>query len=252
MHIRVVVIVGLLLVGGLFACKKDKTDETPVAEVPMLKLECRPFFGTDTLQLDTVYLLNDGTEIKITDVKFYLSNLMCGTKLLKDYTLFDYRNDGFQVLNVAGNHSEFSSLTGLIGVPSSVNHNDPSAFSMNSDLNIANAGDMHWDWNPGYIFIKLEGKADTIQDGIANFDHLLAYHVGLDENATNLQFPTLNWTMISNLQHVAKLKLDVKNILDHPTQPINIRNEAFTHSAIQQATLTEKVRSNFLNSLIAE
>jgi hypothetical protein len=252
MHIRVVVIVGLLLVVGLFACKKDQTDETPVAEVPMLKLECRPFFGADTLLLDSVYTLNDGTEIKITDVKFYLSDLMCGTKLLKDYTLFDYRNDGFEVLKVPGNHSEYSSLNGIVGVPSSVNHNDPSAFSMGSDLNIANAGDMHWDWNPGYIFIKIEGKADTIQNGIANFDHLLVYHVGLDENASAIQFSTLNWIQSSNLLHVAKLKLDIKNIIDHPTQPINVRNEAFTHSGIQQAALTEKVRSNFLNSLIAE
>lgn len=252
MHKRVGVFVGLLVSIVLFACNKDQTEKTPTPENPSLKLEFRPFFGSDTLRLDSIYTLADGTAIKITDFKFYLSELKNGDKLLKDLTLYDYRSDGFQMFTIAGNYQDFSSLTGAVGVPSSVNHNDPSAFSMSSDLNIAIAGDMHWDWNPGYIFIKMEGKADTIQDGNANFDHLLVYHVGLDEHFSAIQFPTLNWVQAGSLLHVAKLKMNVKAVFDHPTQPINVRSESFTHSGSQQTILTEKFKSNFINSLIAE
>ena len=46
------------------------------------------------------------------------------------------------------------------------------------DLNIENAGLMHWSWNTGYIFVNIEGKVDTLSSGI--FNHNFSFHIGTD------------------------------------------------------------------------
>ena len=75
---------------------------------------------------------------------------------MTDAGLFDFRARGTTLLKVKGNGSDFTNLTANLGVGSSVNHNDPTAFPNSSMLNITNTNDMHWNWSPGYIFVKIE------------------------------------------------------------------------------------------------
>ena len=110
-------------------------------------------------------------------------------------------------------------------------------------LNIVNANDMHWDWNPGYIFVKIEAKVDTIPDGIALFNHNVIYHVGLDENIQSLSIPNLSAAKIEN-ENIFSLKLDMKAFLEGP-QLIDVKDESSSHSAAGQDALTLKVLQNF-------
>lgn len=234
-----------------FGCK-DKDDEVPEPEptTPQVKLSVQPYFGSEELQLDSTYALNAGWDVQFTDIKFFVTDCKNGSNVLTSAARFDYRENGTLLCQVNGSAANFGSLTGNIGVPASINHNDPSALPTSSPLNIVNVNGMHWSWNTGYIFITVEGKADTIQDGTALFDHTFTYHIGMDAYLGTFNFPTVTWTGTSVLKQ-AWFNLDMKNVFDHPTNPIDITSEYITHSGGGQETLTQKFLSNFQESLIA-
>jgi hypothetical protein len=118
-------------------------------------------------------------------------------------------------------------------------------------LNIAIANDMHWDWNPGYIFFKIEAKVDTIVDGVTNCDHNLVYHVGTDSYFTTKTITGFNWSENGSASKDALLKLDMKNFFENGSNPIDVKTEFTTHSMASQSVLTEKARLNFAASISA-
>ena len=235
----------------LLACKKEK-EEAPVEETAQLEMRLFPMFQSDTLELDSTITLSSGFKMQVTDIKCYFYGLQNNGKQVIQAALFDYRDRGMQVFNTPGSYLDFASLSGILGVDTSVNHDDPAAFANSNPLNIANAGDMHWGWNPGYIFIKFEAKADTIPDGNDVFNHYLVYHIGTDNYLSKISFPTVNWQMITNKLHRAQLRLQVEAIFENATTPIDIRSEYMTHSGSGVEALTEKFRSNFVQALSAE
>lgn len=240
-----VIIAALLFLVG---CKKEKEeDPEPTPATPQVKLSVQPVFGSETLELDSTYTLNAGWDVQFTDIKFFVTDCKNGSNVLTDAARFDYREKGTLLCQVNGSASSFGALTGNIGVPASINHNDPSAFPNSSPLNIMNVNGMHWSWNTGYIFITVEGKADTIQDGVPLFDHTMTYHIGMDAYLGSFNFPAVTWTGSSVLKQ-ATFQLNLKNIFDHPVNPIDITSEYITHSGGGQETLTQKFLANFQES----
>jgi hypothetical protein len=130
-----------------------------------------------------------------------------------------------------------------------LNHLDPSAFPNESPLNISNAGPMHWGWSSGYIFMNLEGKVDTIPDGVVNTDLSFSFHIGTDPYLQYLQFNNVNWQDIGNNTKQFKLKLDLLAFLGSGTTAIHLNNEYLTHTAVGQEALTQKVITNFKNAI---
>jgi hypothetical protein len=241
----------LLSVGlSLYSCEKDTVVVPPVVVVnDQLSIQVFPVFGTQTLFLDSTYLTDEGYEIQFTDVKFFGGNWKNGSETLFEAALFDYRNDGNKFVTVNKKPDAFDALQGYLGVGVTLNHLDPTAFANESPLNITNAGDMHWSWNPGYIFIKVEARVDTIQDGIALFDHYAVYHVGTDDYIQNLDFPAVNWSNVGANLYRANMKLDMHQFLSNAGQPINVKNEFLTHTASGQEVLTLKAMQNFKSAL---
>lgn len=245
-------ILALLACIALFSCKKKKDDlvDTPTPAVQQSKLSMKPVFGNANLMLDSVYTMSNGFQIKFTELKAYFSGIESGGSVMKDVALFNFRETGnliFQSNQVVANPS---SIQFGIGVPSSINHNDPSTFPNTNPLNIAIANDMHWDWNPGYIFFKVEAKVDTIIDGITNCDHNLVYHVGTDSYFTNKTISNLTWSALSSTLNEAWLKIDLKNFFENSAAPIDVKTEFTTHSMMpQQSAITEKARQNFSASI---
>jgi hypothetical protein len=241
----------LLSVGfSFYSCKKDTVETPPdIVVKDQLSIQVFPVFGNQTLFLDSTYLTDEGYEIQFTDVKFFGGNWKNGSETLFESALFDYRNDGNKFVSVNKKPDAFGALQGLLGVDASLNHLDPTAFANENPLNIANAGDMHWSWNPGYIFIKVEARIDTIQDGIPLFDHYAVYHVGTDEFIQNLDFSVVNWTLIGEKSYRSNMKLDLHQFLSNAGQPINVKNEFITHTAAGQEVLTLKAIQNFKSAL---
>ena len=236
----------------MFSCKKKDPQPQPVDNY--LKITVQPTYsnnGQQNVQLDSVYTTAEGYKVKFTDVKFYVTKLKNGNSNLLESAFFDLRESGLLLARIKGDYTKYPSLQGFIGVDSVLNHSDPSAFPNESPLNISNAGPMHWGWNPGYIFINLEGKVDTIPDGINNLDHSFIFHIGTDLYRRDFYFPTVNWQTVSTTEKVFPLKLDLWKFLHNPLSTIDLKTEFLTHTASGQQALTVKVTSNFQQSLMA-
>lgn len=234
------------------SCKPDEIDDpVDVPSTPMLRVSVQPTFGGQFLYLDSTYTTVEGYKIQFTDLKFYMQNVRNGGTQLIDAGLFDYRSRGTLLFEAKGSAANFSSLQANLGVETAINHNNPSEFSNTSMLNISNSNDMHWGWNPGYIFVKIEGKADTIQDATLLFDHNIVFHVGLDVNLQTLDFTNVQWNTVNQNTSEFQLQLDMATFLQGSTQNIDVKTEFSTHSSAGQEALTLKVIENFKEALTA-
>ena len=237
-----------IIFGVLFACKPDDVIPPP-APAETARIVVNPSFGNLPLELDSVYQGPNGIQIKVSDIKFYTTFLSNQNNTFTEVAYFDFREKGNMLIEQVADYTKFSSLSYILGVDSSLNHDDPSAFPNNSPLNIMNAGSMHWGWNTGYIFISVEGKADTLADGVDNFDLSFSYHIGTDLYQQAMNFSNLNWVKTAAHQHTLAFNLDMESFFFNPTQPINIPSEPFTHSGAGLGALTQKVALNFKNAL---
>jgi hypothetical protein len=111
------------------------------------------------------------------------------------------------------------------------------------------ANDMHWDWNPGYIFIKVEAKVDTLADGVDNFDHFVIFHIGTDPLIQTLNFTSVNWISNGNGLYTLPLKLDMQKFLQNGAQTIDLKTEHSSHTMAGQEVLSLKVIQNFKDAI---
>ncbi len=227
------------------ACGDDK----PEAPKAQLQIDLQPVFGGQNFFMDSIYTTQEGYKVKFTELKCYFTLFGNGSNALHQAALLDYRETGSLLFKREGDYAKFLNLNAVLGVDSSLNHLDPSAFPNESPLNISNAGPMHWGWSTGYIFINIEGKVDTLIDATTNPDLSFSFHIGTDSYLQNLQFNNINWTDIGNNTRQFKLKLDLLAFLGQGASSINLSSEYLTHTAAGQEALTQKVISNFKNAI---
>jgi hypothetical protein len=235
----------------LLACEPDPVTPPP-APAETARITVNPSFGASPLMLDSIYQGPNGIRIKVSDIKFFTTLMSNQNNTFAEVAYFDYREKGALLIEQTLDYSKFPSLDFVLGVDTSFNHDDPSAFPNNSPLNIMNAGSMHWGWNTGYIFISVEGKADTLADGIDNFDLSYSYHIGTDLYQQAMNFSNLTWVKTAAHQHTLAFNLDMESFFFNPSQPIDIPNEPFTHSGAGLSAFTQKVALNFKNALQAQ
>lgn len=229
----------------IFSSCEDEKVPVPEPEVNYLKMTLQPTFGASDLNLDETFTTAEGYKVQFTDLKCYFTSIKNGSIELCRSALYDYRTNGILVFNKEGDKSDFNTLTGFLGVDGSYNHNDPTEFANDDPLNIAIANDMHWGWNPGYIFMKVEAKVDTIVDAIDNFDHFVIFHVGADSFIQSFNFTDINWIANGPNNNTFPLKLDLEKFLQNGSQTIDLKTEFSSHSAAGQEALSLKVIQNF-------
>lgn len=229
-----------------FSCKKNNPNES----AHKIRINTIPKYqnnGTEPIKLDSIYTTPEGYLIKFTDVKFYLSRVVSDSREISMACLFDLRNSQYKLVDTLGTSDGLSSISGNIGIDSLLNHSDPTMYSNESPLNISNAGLMHWSWNMGYIFINIEGKLDTIPDGIELLDHNFSFHVGSDDYIQAFEIQNLEWNELGDSLSESNLVLDLYELF-HGSNPIDLKTEYFSHSAAGQENLAIKIAQNFKNS----
>jgi hypothetical protein len=224
-------------------------DDNPEAPKAQLQIDLQPVFGGQNFFMDSIYTTQEGYKVKFSELKCYFTLFGNGSNALHQAALLDYRETGSLLFKKEGDYAKFLNLNAVLGVDSSLNHLDPSAFPNESPLNISNAGPMHWGWSTGYIFMNIEGKVDTLIDATTNPDLSFSFHVGTDSYLQNLQFNNINWADIGNNTRQFKLKLDLLAFLGQGASSINLSSEYLTHTAAGQEALTQKVNSNFKNAI---
>lgn len=120
----------------------------------------------------------------------------------------------------------YNKLRFLVGLDSVTNHSDPTTFPISSPLNPASGdGYSHWSWADGYIFFKLEGKADTTAAMTGPATTQFVYHVGLDELLREKEF-SINLEVESEVSAVVVIRIDLGSIAD----ALDFQTELRTHT----------------------
>jgi len=213
----------------LIACKKDKTEVECETPNRTMEVYLQPTLNDSAYAINQIIESPQGYRYYYTDIKIVGTNVGNGSAQLKDAFLYDFSETGILLTSNQGLKSDYTDLKFNLGVPDPLNTSDPSLQSSTSPLNITNIGDMHWGWNPGYKFVTIEGKVDTIADGIDNFDKSFFFHLGTDFLFRTKTISAVDWVDIDANTSRTTLKLDVKAILDGPN-PTDLRVYAASHS----------------------
>ncbi len=226
---RITYIVPLLL-AMLAACADDPT--TPPGTTPadtaavMFTFNVRAFAGDKPVVFDSVMTSESGAQYKVSRFRFYA----CAPSLIDSngatvaaafvdtsgkpirygVTLVDQENPATMVVRVMAKRGTYKGLAFAIGVPlldsaaQPLNHGDASTKEYPLDVD----ADMYWGWNPGYIFLKIEGRSYVL-----NTWEQFYYHVGDDKRymriTANGQFSVRGTGTNSATLHVNVNKLFV-------------------------------------------
>lgn len=236
--------------GLLYSCNEKEPYEVAQEEMELrARVNIVPNYSGIPIEFNQDYTTQEGYTIEFTKLNFFMTNFKNGEKQLFESAVYKFEDDKSLLWEGVGNYSEFSSITANIGVGETENHEDPSARAADDPLFILNSGDMHWGWNTGYIFVMIEGKADTslLQDGsgITNF----LYHIGNDNLLKPISFQGLDWSKVNSQLFVLNLNLDLYKVFDGDFEDVDIKAERSSHTGPGQIPLSEKVMNNFINAI---
>ena len=239
----------VLALGFFYSCKeKPKVeDETPV---PQLKARVNivPTYQGVPMDFNQTYTTQEGYTISFTKLNIIMTKFRNNGKQLFESAVYKFEKDNRLLWEGVGDYNDFSSFTATVGVDSTQNHEDPSARNADDPLFILNSGDMHWGWNTGYIFIMLEGKADTTVAQTGELNSYF-YHVGNDHLTRNFTLTNMQWTKVNNYLYETNIYLDLYKIFDGATNDVDIKTERASHTNPDQVALSEKVIDNFIDAL---
>ena len=231
------------------ACKDKKNNDPEPGEAPiMLEAVLAPYYNGQPFQLDEVLTTPQDYPIRIREVKFFLTQLTNGSNTLANSAKLDWATIGLTIFKVKGDPSNFSSLNGYLGVVEEWNHRDPISFAETDPLYLTNANDMHWSWNPGYIFVKVEGSHDTIP-GSTNFPFNFSFHLGMDKHLKTIEWTDITWTKVNEKLYRMTVRVNMEQFFNGVGGEIDLKTEYVTHSMPDSDELTNKAIINFKNAL---
>lgn len=213
-------------------------DDPPEEETATFVMDVKAMIDDNPFVLGETYTNEQDYKFSMEALSFYLSHLTLtkadGSEVeVKDVDFLNFENNhsasqakGEQVTGTipAGN---YTALRFAIGVDSTLNHDDPATYPSSHPLSIYTGS--HWNWNTGYIFLKIEGNVDAVPNGAGTLDNAFLYHTGLDTLYREVQFND-DFTVGSGETFEYKLKLDVNRVFYSASDTLNPATENFTHT----------------------
>lgn len=170
-----------------------KPGNTDTAAV-MLTINFKTSVGTTPFAFDSTMTSESGANFKISMLRFYVTQPRlidsagaqvavqfvdtAGKPIPYGIALVDHAKQESLTLRVMAKRGTYKGLDFSIGVPlldeagNALNHGDASTKEYPLDVD----ADMYWGWNPGYIFLKVEGRAQIVGKWEPFY-----YHIGDDK-----------------------------------------------------------------------
>lgn len=197
--------------------------------------------GDADFAYDQTYTV-DGLAVEFSLLHFYVSSIklmeMDGSELssFPDKYLLVKPGEGMYMIGESKNaHAHM--MTFDIGVDEATNNQtevDFASWPADHPLS-AQIPNMHWNWNSGYIFLKMEGKYDSDNDGTPDANFLA--HTGTNNLRTEISLP-IQKNLDEAMSHIM-LDFDVAKLLDG----IDLTTDNVTHT-MDNMPLAVKVMSN--------
>lgn len=228
----------------LIACKKEKplVDDLQNAE---FKIFFEASYLNENLKVNQLIQINDSLDVKIADFKFYISQLQSDQQWAS-YSLHKFEDDSLNSLKFSANkHALNQNFKFYFGVDSLSNHGDPSVHPNDHPLNIMLANDMHWGWDPGYVFIKIEGM---VYNKNTNTSKNLSWHISRDEFYKSVELGKLNWKK-QGASYSATLNFKFEKILADFSNSFSIWEKNSCHSGPEEKKATEEILNLVINAI---
>lgn len=147
---------------------------------PKLSLHFHSKLGDAAFAYNTEVTNWEGRKMSFTIAQFYVSGIaLAGAPFPERYLLVTPDSQHHEIgLIELGSYQD---LTFHVGVDSAANHLDPATWPSGHALSSNNPNHAHWGWDPGFIFIKVEGLVDTTADKSGEANAPFLFHIGLDE-----------------------------------------------------------------------
>jgi hypothetical protein len=241
----------VLTFGFFYSCKEKPKDDTDVPPVSQLKARVNivPTYQGTPMEFNQTYTTQEGYTISYTKLNIIMTQFKNNGKQLFESAVYKFEDNNRLLWEGVGNYNDFNSFSATVGVDSTENHEDPSAREADDPLFILNTGGMHWGWNTGYIFVMIEGKADTTVAQTGNNLASFTYHIGNDQLTRDFSFSNLQWSKVNNDLYETNIYLDMYKIFDGATDDVDIKLERTSHTNPDQVPLSEKVIDNFIDAL---
>lgn len=245
----------IALVGAtvFFTGCSDEDDPTPKATASTeqkLSFHLHTMVGNTAAAYGVDFQDAGGRKFNLGDFQYYISNIVLiksnGSELPLSgkVVLANPARRAYELGIVpVGNYNGFKFILGLDSV---TNHGDPTLYNADHPLAIQSPG-VHWTWNSGYIFMKVEGFVDTTlaANGPADLEYF--YHVGMDAQKRLIDFSTSAFTVTSGLDYEIGLEFDLLEILHN----VDMRTENETHT-FNNLPLAVKIADNWQGAFSIE
>ncbi|GAB3999460.1 hypothetical protein GCM10028807_49720 [Spirosoma daeguense] len=170
---------------AISACDTPDTDDSFNAKPGKLRIVFNNIVGTSDLQLNnTTYKNSTGESFTVSKFNYYVSNIRLKKQDGSDYVvpqdssyfLIEESRPASQTVTLANLPAgNYTGVSFLIGVDSLRSLADISKRTGVLDPGLTTHDPMYWDWNSGYIFLKLEGISNVAP---ATQNNQFFYHVG--------------------------------------------------------------------------
>ena len=168
------------------SCNDDDEPVVDPATTGSIRIEFDNIVGDRDLVLNTGTYKNAANQpFTVSKLNYYVSNIKLlmanGTSFVvpQDSSYFLIREADAESQEVTINNvpsGEYTGVEFMIGVDSLRSVSDASKRKgiLDKDAGPTNEEAMYWDWNPGYIFLKMEGTSDSASSPNGKF----YYHIG--------------------------------------------------------------------------
>lgn len=223
----------------MFSCSfPDEDDDTDPIETGTIQLQFDNIVGDKDLQLDSTRYINAvGEDFTVSKLNYYISNI----KLIKlDGSIFAVPQDSsYFLIREANKESQkltirnvltgdYTGIEFMVGVDSVRSVMEPDSPGRKGILDIytgpTNEEAMYWDWNPGYIFLKLEGSSDSATTANGKYYYHIGFFGGRTEKTINnlrtvkLAFPGQKAIVTTSIVSNVLIQADIQKIFNGSTQ----------------------------------
>lgn len=232
------------------SCTGDDGGLPPPTSSADLILSFHPQFEGDDMHLQTPYNNIHGCTFKLTDLKFYLSNIALhydngDTLLLSEIELIDF-SENKTTLDFPLSGGEFVAVSFDIGVPVHLNGTQNPDFLTSvysTDHPLSSLNNTYWVWQSGYRFFMADGRFDTIPNSEA-VPQAFSFHTGRDELfRTAGIFPRLISGIAGDHNHLS-FALDFEKFFATEHGEVDLRVERTFHGAASQMDLGIRLADN--------
>lgn len=231
------------------ACENDPP--VPEEQSQETSLNFKVQEGGDDLIFYQDYYDALGYRYQIETFRIYLSDIIFTNDadeelLYKDIVFMKFREnqetDPITPTSIVAELPEgnYKQVSFNIGVGKEENLGDPAQYERDHPLSLYQG--MHWDWNTGYIFMKLEGRVDSMPGGGGSLNNSVLYHVGRDDLLRNVTLD-IDLNVDSENSNDVTIGIGIDKIFASETDTLNLLSEGFTHTT-ENIPLATRVMDN--------